>query len=433
MKKATTALFFLLWNLSITPLSAQFNFNVYFGNLHSHTNLSDGERTPEEAFLYARDTGKLDFMAITDHLEQIDPIEWYNLIVTSGEMTSNGTFVALYGYEWGSPLHGHINVFNTNTLLFSVGWYYEDWDAFRQWVIENPPAFCQFNHPGDPTYATTWNNFNYMGGMSDSVFALMEFQNIQQATDWYNFALTQGWHLSPAWNQDNHSANWGTKDNGRAGIWATGLNKAALLDGMKKRRTFATSDKNASVWLDISGVSMGGTAQRLADSPCHIRLTDTDNEAWTSIELVTQNGIIAFFGSNSGYLDTTVLISPVTDNWLFIRAIQPDGDYLWSSPVYFTGQSNVEITEIISEDIAVFPNPAGDIAYVGFPSYLSPYRFNIRLYDIKGQLLKDAAYFEISGTNDRIPLNLTDIPAGIYQLNINYSGVSLFKKLLVVR
>lgn len=433
MNKGIGLIFCFSIILGSNRLFAQYNYSAYFGNLHSHTNLSDGERTPEEAFLYARDTGKLDFMAITDHLEQIDPIEWYNLIVTAGEMTSNGSFVALYGYEWGSPLHGHVNVFNTNTLLFSVGWYYEDWDAFRQWVIDNPPAFCQFNHPGDPTYATTWYNFNYMGGMSDSVFSLMEFQNIQQATDWYSFALSQGWHLSPAWNQDNHSANWGTKDNGRAGIWATGLNKAALLDGMKKRRTFATSDKNASVWLDISGVSMGGTAQRLVDSPCHIRLIDNDNETWTSIEMVTQNGIIGFFGSNSSYLDTIVLISPVTDNWLFIRAIQPDGDYLWSSPVYFSGQSNVEINETTPGDITVFPNPAGDKAYVSFPCYFSPDRFNFRLYDIQGHLLKEASDIDKSGINDRIPINLAGIPVGIYQLNIYYTGVSLFKKLVVIR
>src|SRR6266568_3388385 len=40
---------------------------VFFGNLHSHTSYSDGSGTPSQAFTMARDTGKLDFLAITEH------------------------------------------------------------------------------------------------------------------------------------------------------------------------------------------------------------------------------------------------------------------------------------------------------------------------------------------------------------------------------
>ncbi|MCU0665440.1 MAG: hypothetical protein MUC50_24340, partial [Myxococcota bacterium] len=42
-------------------------YNVYFGLLHSHTNISDGEGSPEKAYRYARDTAKLDFFGIADH------------------------------------------------------------------------------------------------------------------------------------------------------------------------------------------------------------------------------------------------------------------------------------------------------------------------------------------------------------------------------
>lgn len=42
-------------------------YRVYFGSLHAHTRYSDGSGTPAEAFTYARDTGKLDFMAVTEH------------------------------------------------------------------------------------------------------------------------------------------------------------------------------------------------------------------------------------------------------------------------------------------------------------------------------------------------------------------------------
>src|SRR6266571_2248599 len=40
---------------------------VFFGNLHSHTSYSDGSGTPTQAYTQARDTAKLDFLAITEH------------------------------------------------------------------------------------------------------------------------------------------------------------------------------------------------------------------------------------------------------------------------------------------------------------------------------------------------------------------------------
>jgi len=47
--------------------AAQPEIAVFFGNLHSHTALSDGSGTPAEAYEHARDVAGLDFLAITEH------------------------------------------------------------------------------------------------------------------------------------------------------------------------------------------------------------------------------------------------------------------------------------------------------------------------------------------------------------------------------
>src|SRR5438094_1862355 len=49
-----------------TSIFAQ-TLRVFFGNLHSHTAYSDGTGTPAEAYEYARTTGKLDFLCISEH------------------------------------------------------------------------------------------------------------------------------------------------------------------------------------------------------------------------------------------------------------------------------------------------------------------------------------------------------------------------------
>lgn len=42
-------------------------YNTYFGQLHAHTNLSDGAGSVESAFEYASKVKNLDFLAVTDH------------------------------------------------------------------------------------------------------------------------------------------------------------------------------------------------------------------------------------------------------------------------------------------------------------------------------------------------------------------------------
>ncbi len=52
---------------SSAQLAAQNAPTVFFGSLHSHTSLSDGQDTPAEAYAHARDVAGLDFLAITEH------------------------------------------------------------------------------------------------------------------------------------------------------------------------------------------------------------------------------------------------------------------------------------------------------------------------------------------------------------------------------
>src|SRR5438876_2999101 len=113
---------------------------VFFGNLHSHTAYSDGTGTPQEAYDYARTTGKLDFLCISEHNHKSaegtgdDPLKLHialdhslyngpaetSLISTANRVNTQfpGTFVALYGQEFSVILHGnHINVFDISEVI----------------------------------------------------------------------------------------------------------------------------------------------------------------------------------------------------------------------------------------------------------------------------------------------------------------------------
>lgn len=386
---------------------AQIPLHAYYGNLHSHTGYSDGTATPRDAFTYARDIASLDFLAVTDHIELLTLNEWVDLKNQADSFSMGQTFVAIAGFEWTSSVYGHCNVLNSNELIDFFDFYHSNWAGFCDWVLSHPPAIAAFNHPGREPYFSNWDNFAYPGMSIDTVFPLIEFQNIEQSA-WYEVALNQGWHVSPVWNQDNHLPDWGTKNDCRAGVWADSLNRKSLLSAIKAGRTFATMDKNASVWIDYNGQPMGDSCHRFYNAALHIMLADANNEAWDSIQVISDEGVLACF-SSVGNIDTTLIVSYVTEDWFFVRATQADSDFIWSAPVYLTGSmlscSNIEP---VADRPVVFPNP-----FFSDLNVLSAGEFILSVYDVGGVLL-----FKSKSDDSVARFDMSSLKSGFYLVTI---------------
>ncbi len=105
------------------------NLQVFFGNLHSHTSLSDGSGIPAEAYAHARDRAGLDFLAITEHNHRNAPSQLednpelysgdsrFSLISVANRISQDGRFIALYGQEFSSIGSGnHANVLDVGEV-----------------------------------------------------------------------------------------------------------------------------------------------------------------------------------------------------------------------------------------------------------------------------------------------------------------------------
>ena len=56
------------WSFKVSDVERQ----LFFGQLHSHTNLSDGAGTIDDAYTHAREVAGVDFLAVTDHSNSFD-------------------------------------------------------------------------------------------------------------------------------------------------------------------------------------------------------------------------------------------------------------------------------------------------------------------------------------------------------------------------
>ncbi|MEI8137329.1 MAG: hypothetical protein WCH21_08400, partial [Bacteroidota bacterium] len=111
-------------------------YNYYFGNLHSHTALSDGNKdsvtsgvnNPVGAYAYAKLSQNFNFLGISEHNHYsssknpgFKKQSYAPGLTMADNANQDGTFLSLFGMEWGvsSTYYGHVIIYGFNQL---IGW-----------------------------------------------------------------------------------------------------------------------------------------------------------------------------------------------------------------------------------------------------------------------------------------------------------------------
>lgn len=305
---------------------------VYDGDLHSHTDYSDGEGTPEEAYAMARANG-MDFFATTDHAEVLSGSEWNATLAQAQAATVDGCFVALRGFEWTSQ-YGHANVFATDKRVRATDSHYNSVNEFYAWLSapEQINSVAQFNHPFYPA-VDPFNGWEH-DPQADLHVNLIETHNgTVECVDKYDVVLNAGWHVAPASNSDTHWANWGTR-RGRTGIIAPALTYNHVINALRARRTFSTEDENLVVAMRADGYWMGSVVR---NGPMYFDVYGFDpDDPIATLELY-RNG--EMFQSTKVQTNTfawhfSLSEPPLPGTWWYAKAIQVDGEAAYSAPIW---------------------------------------------------------------------------------------------------
>ena len=92
---------------------------VYWGEIHAHTEMSDGLGDFTGLYRHARDEGGLDFAASGDHACYFSDNEWLWMQDVANAWNVPGRFVTLIGYEWaGKQVHRCIYTQRNRLELF---------------------------------------------------------------------------------------------------------------------------------------------------------------------------------------------------------------------------------------------------------------------------------------------------------------------------
>ena len=363
------------WSFTI----GEATFQRYFGQLHSHTQYSDGAGSLESALAYIKalpDSANVDFVAFTDHSNYFDKSgaanpegalydmtkateysqeTWkaYKDAVAAFNTENAGSMVAIAGFEmtWsGGP--GHINTFNTpgivsrnNTTLNN-----KTKDAGLQAYYkllsqtEGVDSISQFNHPG-----TTFGNFidfGYWDAVVDTRMYMVEVGNGEgqigaggyyPSYEQYIMALDKGWHVAPTNNQDNHKGRWGNANDARDVILTDDFSESGIYAALRARRMYATEDKNLELDYTVNGNMMGSIIDVPEKLNFEISFNDPDRtDSIAKVELVVNSGKVAYTWDSAADLtkgSVSVELAPEY-TYYFVRVTEADGDLAVTAPVW---------------------------------------------------------------------------------------------------
>ena len=436
-------------------------YNLYFGQLHSHTNISDGAGSVEEAFEHASQVDNLDFLAVTDHSNSFDnesdpsvdlgadltgvSSEWAEGHQAAEDITTDD-FVGIYGFEmtWSDGF-GHINTFNTpgfesrsNDEFGNKSGSTEGYQNYYDKLVEVESSLSQFNHPG--TTFGDFQDFSFYDPQVDQRITLIEVGNGEGAIgssgyfpsyECYTRALDKGWHVAPTNNQDNHKGSWGDSNTARSVVLADGLTEDAIYDAIRNYRVYATEDNDLSILYELNGNAMGSILQKQEDGvELTAQISDPTDSADMKVEVIVNGGLVIGTQTVSGGTGTVNFDFDSNDySYYYLRVTQADGNIAVTAPVWTGEGVNAGISKTECDTVLVVKGEEVNLSSELFNNAGSDMTVRSLTYSVDGQPIHTADVSEIgtdgviaSGAAATVSFPYTFTSAGKTTVNVQMTA-----------
>ena len=354
-------------------------YQRYFGQLHSHTQYSDGSGSLDTALDYVKnlpESANVQFVAFTDHSNYFDTTSAANPEGALYDMdlataysqqrwkeykdkiadfnSANTGVIAIGGFEmtWsGGP--GHINTFNTEGIVSrnnkTLNNKTSDAGMKAYYALlsqsEGIDSISQFNHPG--TTFGTFSDFAYWDGVIDSRIYMVEVGNGEgqigaggyyPSYEYYIMALDKGWHVAPTNNQDNHKGKWGNANDARDVIITDNFSEEGIYEAIRERRMYSTEDKNLELGYTVNGSMMGSTLSTVPEAlDIEVSVADPDKtDSISKVEIVANSGKVVYTWDDPAELTAGLLTAQLAPSYsyYFVRVTEADGDLAVTAPVW---------------------------------------------------------------------------------------------------
>ncbi|MBM4050103.1 MAG: hypothetical protein FJ279_33830 [Planctomycetes bacterium] len=324
---------------------------IFWGEIHAHSEQSDGSGRFEHIYLHGRDEGALDFAAGADHACYFTDNEWTWMQDITNSFNDEPRFVTLVGYEWAGE-QGHRNVYTSRDRL----------DLFRGMDTSSHRLNVVYDHFAGRDDVVAGPHVHHVG----KDFFAHHNPDVQRFFEiysmWGNYerlvfqALNGGAVIGVTGGGDCHEARAGFSVEDPAGQgqtphtfapglrWKCGMTAAllpeltrqALLRALRERQTYATSGARILVDFEVSRVPMGGTGETSGAPRVSALVHGVSRIGRVD---VIRNGEVVHSAPGQGadlLLSWSDGSAPRGPHWYMLRIVQQDDEIAWTSPLWLT-------------------------------------------------------------------------------------------------
>lgn len=356
---------------------------LYWGDLHRQSNVSDGEGDLAEHFRVARDEARLDFYAMTDHailtadpcdraymgplkgpasitdartpdelgdvvaLHRISDAAWRTLQELTGRFYTPGRFVTFLGYEWSCARYGDRSVhYLAGDQPIRVPRTLPE--LYR--MLQGVDAMLTPHHTGyargrrganwnvhEPVLERNVEVVSLHGCSEEPRGAFFPLNNIGMGSNVpggsVRDALGRGYHLGLVGGSDGHRPR---DPYVLTGVYAPALTRDGVWDALYHRRTVATTGaQRIPLAFRMDGEWQGSLLA--VDTLPEYAIEAEGTAPITRVELI-ENGEVAHTWSGTGnrilVRDRLTRVPERPDSYYYVRLLQADGNLAWSSPIW---------------------------------------------------------------------------------------------------
>ncbi len=288
---------------SRAALNNSLGYKLYWGDLHSHTEMSGHAcGTPEDVLNYAQKVSELDFYAQIDHLEIMTETDRKKTLSLMENNNEPGSFVTFNGYEYKCEGRGenhtdpasHFNFYFRNAEDYFIPELNNEIclggkipvDELLTQISEKsmPGKTIVAGHQlGENCSCVTWNHpetpfepfleiYSHHGtsefyNPDDSLYYnnvhIIDYENKNHnavyGPHYARDAWANGRKLGVIAASDGHIGKPGVNSWGLTGIYCESLDRDAVFDAFLQRRTYATTGERIILYLKVNGRFMGET------------------------------------------------------------------------------------------------------------------------------------------------------------------------------
>ena len=286
---------------------------VYWGDLHSHARRSF-DATGDLPFQYARDVARLDFYALTDHVEGLSDEMWQEIRLATQDWYDPGQFATILGYEATFPAPwAHHNVYFRDDGDVRIGRHNGTvQDLWRQLMPGQAMTIphhtgVRFSPKASNVPGGTGPNIDWQYA-NDAFRRVVEVYSGHGLSEYYDpdhplayqhcdFSLNDsavgahyvqdGWltgqRMGTICSSDNHQAQPGRRQTGLAAVWAPTLTRMGIFESIHNRQTYGTTGARILLKVWVNDTFMGQETASGNGVSVRVWAVGTGNIAWIEI------------------------------------------------------------------------------------------------------------------------------------------------------